>query len=332
MTLTYLNGVAPAYAGYTFSDTTDLIDTIESTLNTAGWVTVDKVSGVSLFVRGTAEVGNADNCWLEFTITGTSPSLTLNLQGWLQEAKTNGSGTSGFGLTFKDALANSLWLTADSGALAICIISNDGTARGLHFGFCDRLVASDATAIYIGKIGYDSYSFARVATAINGGTIWQLLRASFVSLDSGQSASSGTYWPRAGTADLLKAASGGNTASTTSWSVTGSNFGMAISQANPGSSDASFGNGMRNWATGKPLLSDYFYFEGPNTTSVNNYATINQDGYNIRYAISLRGTIPYCVCGLGGEPAGWQYESTDGSRYLSVGGGNGWQGMLIYAP
>ena len=153
MPLTFLNGGAPNYSGQTFTTANALIDFIETTLVTAGWVSVSKVVGTSVFLRGTSQTNN-HNCWVEFIYDNVS---YLHVRGWLQEAKTNGStlNTSlGTGTFCRVAVGteNRLWITANSDAGCICIMPNSVPAFGIHFGFLDRIEPTDQWAWMVGTI------------------------------------------------------------------------------------------------------------------------------------------------------------------------------------
>lgn len=155
MALTFLNGGAPNYSGQTFSTATDLINHIETTLVAAGWVSITKVVGTSVFLRGTSLTNN-HNCWVEFII---SDSSYLHVRGWLEQTRANASpqstslGTGTF-CRFTANVENRLWITANQDAGCICIIPNSGTALGIHFGFLDRIETTDQWAWMVGNIGY----------------------------------------------------------------------------------------------------------------------------------------------------------------------------------
>lgn len=154
MPLTFLNGGAPNYSGQTFTTANDLINHIETTLVSAGWVSITKVVGTSVLLKGTSQTNN-HNCWVEFIYADTS---YLHVRGWLEQAKTNGSPQSttlGTGIFCRVSIGfeNRLWITANSDAGCICIIPNSAPAQGVHFGFLDRIDTSDQWAWMVGNIG-----------------------------------------------------------------------------------------------------------------------------------------------------------------------------------
>lgn len=153
MPLTFLNGGAPNYSGQIFSSASDLIDHIETTLVAAGWVSITKVVGTSVLLKGTSQTNN-HNCWVEFIYGNTS---YLHVKGW-QAQNTNASPQSttlGTGTFCRVSIGfeNRLWITANSDAGCICIIPSSAPAQGVHFGFLDRVDTSDQWAWMVGNIG-----------------------------------------------------------------------------------------------------------------------------------------------------------------------------------
>lgn len=148
MPLTFLNGGEPNYTGQTFTTANELINHIETTLVSAGWVSISKVVGTSVLLRGTSQTNN-HNCWVEFVYADTS---YLYIRGWLEQAKTNGSPQSTTSCRVVIGTENRLWITANSDAGCICIIPNSAPAQGVHFGFLDRLDTTDQWAWMVGYI------------------------------------------------------------------------------------------------------------------------------------------------------------------------------------
>ncbi|NJO48937.1 MAG: hypothetical protein HC840_05025 [Leptolyngbyaceae cyanobacterium RM2_2_4] len=153
MALIFTNGGAPNYLGFQFTSAANLIDQIELTLNSAGWATIAKTPGASLFVRGNSIV-NGSPAFVEFVIESATPPLQrLRVVGWIQQAKTNGTpNVSQLKIDFNDGGANRLWLTADQQSGCITIFSSSGAMNGIHFGFVDRVDTADATAWAVGQI------------------------------------------------------------------------------------------------------------------------------------------------------------------------------------
>lgn len=308
----FLNGSAPDYTGYQFTTAVDLIDTLDTNLTSAGWTTISKVSGTSLFTKGVTT--NNHNCWVEFVVSGTIPNMTLTLRGWLEEAKINGSPNNIHTLTFTEGLINRLWLTADSDAGCITIFNSSGACSGYHFGFLTRIDANDQWAWMIGRIYASGMVYAYSAKAKHANTNWKQIGADF----SG------------GTTDPIGSASGG---SVTGLPLTTFDFLKRIETFNINTSGGSYlatntsnagylaYNGGRNY-DGSAIIDPYSYLEGRN--SITAYGSA---GNNTLY---FRGFIKYAYCGVASEVAAAQcVDSLTGNRILSV-GGNQWQGMRIF--
>lgn len=157
MPLTFLNGGAPNYSGSVVSTATALIDQIDDTLKAAGWDSIEKVTGVKTFLRGTSLTNN-HNCWIEISVDISY----LHVRGWLESSRTNPSSMAsplstsiGTGTFCRVSLntENRLWITANQDAGCICIIPNSAASYGIHFGFLDRIDATDQWAWMIGNIG-----------------------------------------------------------------------------------------------------------------------------------------------------------------------------------
>lgn len=175
----YVNGGAPNYAGFEFTTANQLIDKLELELGNAGWIILSKVAGTSLFARG---VKNTYNCWIEFTINtnaGQTNGRFLDLRGWLEEGKTNGSPTATHRLEFIEGSLNRLWLSANNEAGCVCIYPPVGTCKGIHFGFLDLILPTDQFGWMIGEIRSLSYGAAYVAKSFISQTNWRQLSLDF---------------------------------------------------------------------------------------------------------------------------------------------------------
>lgn len=153
MALIFTNGGAPNYLGFQFTNATGLIDQIELTLNSAGWATITKVAGSSLFARASSIV-NGSPAFIEFLVQPSTPPLQkLRVIGWSDQAKSSSSPDfQQLRLDFNEGGANRLWLTADQQSGCISIFSSSGAMNGVHFGFLDRVDTADATAWGVGQI------------------------------------------------------------------------------------------------------------------------------------------------------------------------------------
>lgn len=323
MTDIYLTGDAPYHLGHVFSTPTELIDQLETTLVSAGWVTDNKVAGTSLFIKGTAPTGDTEEIWLEFTVTGTSPDFTLEYEGWTEQAKTNGSGTY-TKLNFTFGEFNRMWLACNSGAWCIMMLNSNGFSYGAHFGFVERLKSSDTGAVYIGYITTDAYLTLKVARLLYNDAVWFPVGAGF---QNGNTTTVNPCIPAIHFDFMTR--------------FTRMMDGTASPPIN--SASISIGNVLRttespthgryNGLNNLPVIDRYGYMEGKNTATYTADFS-NSDGYE-RYesdAVSFRGYIYFAVTGLSGYSAGSQFLGPNNEVVISVGKANGPQGMLIAPP
>lgn len=309
MALVFLNGGTPNYTGFEFSTALALIDQLETTLVSAGWTTVTKVSGVSLFIRGTTAL-NSHNCWVEFAVSGTTPNLTLTMRGWLEAAKTNGSPDAIHTATFTESggAANRMWLTCDEDSGCITIFnSSTGACTGHHFGFLARQVPTDATAWMIGRIYVSSYNTAYVARSAVNSTIWRKLGADYLNATSDPlGVGNSSAYPLT-TFDFMKR--GVYQISNNMLTASDNTNMMYLAH-----------RGGRNYE-GSNIIDPYGYLEGKG--SVDSYGVSNQN------PLYFRGFVKHAFCGVSGEIAASQsIDTITGNRILSVGGLQ-WQGQRI---
>jgi hypothetical protein len=304
MPQTFLNGVSPDYTGFQFTTAIALINQLETTLVAAGWTSLEKTAGVSLFVRGITAV-NGHNCWIEFLVSGTSPNLTLTMRGWLEPTKVVGSPNAIHTMTFTAGSINRLWLSADQDAGCICIFDASGACAGYHFGFLIRVDNSDANAWMVGRLYSSGYAYAYVARSIVGSVAWKQIGADYAggTIDPWTGALSTHNLPLTNI-DFLKRI-GGEAA----FSITAS--------TNPGYLAYQGGRNYDNSVVIDPLC----YLEGRNSTTA-----YGSSGSTV---LPFRGFVKYGFCGVSGEAAAGQSTDTiSGNKILSV-GGSGWQGMRI---
>lgn len=311
MPVTFLNGNAPLYLGHQFTTSIDLIDTIESTLVTAGWTSLEKVSETSLFIRGVTT--NNHNCWIEFIISGETTAKTLIMRGWLEAVKTNGSPNSIHTLTYTEESLNRLWLSADQDAFCISLYNATGAMDGYHAGFLERTEPTDATAWMIGRIiSYPSYNTAYVARARHNqpsGVAWRQLSADFNAYTNPSNIS--TTIPLS-TLNFNSRNFFGIGGSDPFISTTASNifFGADIG---------------RRTRLNQCKITPYFYLEGLGSTTT--YGSgMNGDLWD-------RGNVKFAYCGVSQEASATQIiDDQTGYRILSVGTNtskNARQGMRI---
>ena len=303
MPTVFLNGTN--FTGFQFTTAIQLINQMEATLVSAGWTSISKVSGTSLFVRGITEV-NSHNCWIEFIVSGTTPALTLTMRGWLEQAKTNGSPNSIHTATFTEGGTNRLWLTADSDAGCICIYNSSGVSVGYHFGFLIRVDQGDKWAWMVGRLNSTGYGHAYVAKSGFNSTNWKLLSADYA--DGTNFSNFGQTIPLS-TFDFLARGKPGNGLGS------GGSF-----DPNPNVNNAFLAaqNGRLNY-NNTAIIDPYSYSEGRGSIS----------NYSQSVALFCRGFVKFGYCGVASLLAGISVtDPFSGNRILSV-GGTTWQGMRI---
>jgi hypothetical protein len=308
MPVVYLNSTTPGdYTGYQFTTAINLINTLDTNLASAGWTTISKVSGTSLFTKGVTS--NNHNCWVEFVVSGSAPSMTLTLRGWLEETKINGSPTATHTLTFTEGSINRLWLSADSDAGCICIYNASGACFGYHFGFLNRIDLTDQWAWMLGRLYASGYLYAYVAKAKHANTNWKQLSVDFHSqTDPAGTAVNTVIQPLLlSTFDFTK------------------RIGVTVTSANArlnevGGTNAAYlaYNGGRNY-DGQAIIDPYSYLEGRNSSTA----------YGVSTTLYFRGFVKFGFCGVASEVAAARIiDNTTGNIILSV-GGTQWQGMRI---
>lgn len=300
----FLNGGSPNYTGFEFSNATQLIDQIETTLVAAGWVTDAKVSGVSLFIRGETLIGSYP-CYVDFIVSGTSPTLTLTMRGWLEQTKVTGSPDAIHTTTFSVGGTNRMWLSACEDAGAMVIFNSNGACVAHHFGFPERVDTGDPWAWMVGRIHAFGYLFCYSAKSAFNGTNWRQLSLDYVGY-SESPLSVNTALP-VSTFDATMRGQFNNTAGITS-TVAANPFYLA-------------GNGKLNYNGKAKVTPDYEYAEGKG--NFNAYGSANV------LPLFFRGYIKFAACGLASLVAASQtIDPVSGNRYIS-GGGSRWQGMRI---
>ena len=301
----FVNGGAPNYAGWEFTTSTQIIDKLDTELTAAGWTTIAKVAATSLFVRGTSAGGH--NCFVEF-IVGTNGGQTngrfLDIRGWLEQAKTNGSPASTHRLEYIEGSTNRLWLSADEGGGCITTYPTVGTMKGFHFGYPYQVLTTDQFGWYIGEISTYSYNLCYAAKSFITVTNWRQVGSDFNLYTTRASAAS---FPTT-TLDYL-ALSMTNTASDVWTVVTNTNIAYLAHQ------------GRVNPVDSAVILMPYGYLEGRGATT--NYGQAGNCN------LPFRGFIRFAYTGVSAlNPAIPVDDPVSGFKILSV-GGVGYQGMRI---
>lgn len=307
MPTVFLNGSSPAFLGWEFTSSVDLINQLETKLIEAGWTSLNKIAGVNLFVRGVNT--NNENCWIEFKVAnnvGQTNGKYLVLRGWQEAAQVNASPDNTLRWEYIEGEINRLWLSADSSAGAMCIFPSIGNSKGYHFGFPDSVLSSDPFGWYVGEISSLGYAACYVCKSFVGSTTWKLLSADFNSYGTGATS---TAFPLT-TFDYLALVTYPSASSALFYTIT--------TNTNP----AYFANqGRINPVDNKCPLLPYGYLEGRNATTAYGSAGNNN--------LPFRGFIKFCYTGVANLAAAVRaLDSVTGYRVLSV-GGVGWQGMRI---
>ena len=305
MPLVFLNGSSPDFMGYLFTTTADLINTLEATLQSAGWATQEKAGdGLTLLMRGTTSV-NSHTCFVEFKVStdiSVANGFFLDQRGFHDAARSQGSPANVLRHTFVVGKPNRLWVTADNDSGCMAILDATNTMRGSHFGFLNRIDSNDRWAWMIGWIHVRGYQFAYVARSGFNSTNWRLLSDDYSAYTS--TANGGNQiWP-VSTFDFMQRGllhSNGYL-----WTATQHVF------YNPM-------NGRLNY-TGRPIIDPYCYQEGRG--SATNYSTSVPPLY-------FRGLVKHAYCGVASLSSGAQVVDTSTARILSVGSAGAWQGMRI---
>ena len=327
MVLTFANGGTPVgndpYTGVTYTDGTGLLTLIQSTLNTAGWVTISGTPAAPpMLMEG--DLGG-DKTYMQFNITGTSDRLEI--RGSDDNLATNLSPANIVDFAFVPGQNNTLFITADTFAGCIASFPFSGNAAILHFGFCDRLDSTDADAIYVGRVmtavpnsvnpdlsnDYtNSYGncFVKVARH-DGTTLWLRLSDRYTDSNTGDFITSTSLAiPYYTTFNRTSGVHMHNSSSSIdSQNVTNIGYYAHIGGNEPG--------------TNRPLLGDYYYLEPRQVAS----AYGNSLGTGVNPTLYLRGKIHFAVTGLSHVLPLTQWNGASGNVY--VGGGAGYQGMRI---
>ena len=198
-------------------------------------------------------------------------------------------------LSFTESALNRLWISANKGAIALCIFNaGDNSYKGIWLGF----LRSDNPRWGLGYLKCDINS-----NYLLKDNAWRIQSAGFsTNLDSFSSFPTATF-------DRL------TTAATPV---------QYYDRADPNNSAYKAYNGQVNGATNKPQLDFYGIIEGK--SSAISYGLSEGEGNAPK--LNYLGTVYFAATGLASLPAGEIVTTTTGAKYMSV-GGNGWQGMRI---
>ena len=316
MPMIYVNGGSPAYTGYQFTTSTQIIDAIETNLVSAGWTSLKKTAGVSVALKGLSIVGNFP-CYVEFKVITNSSKTNgkyLVVRGFhdysvADQLLSAGSTDNFLQMEFIEGSINRLWLTADQEAGCFCIYSSDGTCKGMHFGFLDRIDTNDQWAWMVGLIHTNGYSNSQVAKAKHNSVAWRILSNDYLS--NGDFNSWQMVLPIT-TFDLVKR--GSIIGSDSNWGYTGNPIGA-------GEFYNVFYNahlGGRNYNS-RAVIDKYCYVEGRGAT--NNYTAST--------LLYYRGPVKFAHCGVASEAAASIALDLSSNKKILSTGASGWQGMEI---
>lgn len=310
MSLIFVNGSAPDYLGFLFSDQVGLLDKIESTLIAAGWATYNRaLTGDSLTMTGFTD--NGHSCNVEFSIkdyTGAINGKYLIIRGWHEPTKVTGSPDDTHRAIFIDGSLNRLWLTAEHDSGCIAVYGADGSMSGYHFGFLERIDENDQDAWMIGNIISNGYVSAYVSKSKYGGTNWRRLSSDYGATSSYNTSNFEQYHFMYPATCLDHTMRGQVHDQNAYWN----------SSQNPWYNPF---NGRLNY-DGKAIIDRYSYIEGRG--SMTNYSA---GAYEPLY---FRGFIKNAFTGVASFNSGTQLTDVySGYRILSVGPA-WWQGMRIF--
>jgi hypothetical protein len=312
MSIQFINGGAPNYAGASFTSTSSLISLLETTFLAAGWSVVSKTSTILsvsctadctvVFTRSTWAGGPANGYGL--SVTGlhssvSSPTHVLNT------------------LYYVEGITNYLWgaIDQDSGVLATV------DSVGVHFGYLDRPnPSSDRWGWMIGNLSpsfilsNDQYPGVFYAKSFLNSTNWKSLSNDFRSLASTSNIYGvGAYW---GVSDRYTTCIGSNP-SAVGWAVFSTN-----SNTNVGFNS---NMGQINGVDLKPVLGEYYYVEGRESLTAYGSAASYEGRSPLLY---FRGNVKHCVVGMSSLSNKSQVIDSYGRRFISS-GSVGVQGFRI---
>ncbi len=307
MGLVFLNGGSPNYLGEVVTTETELLTEIKTILLSAGWSThSDAISASKLLIMrcGLSNGSGTDYGYVRFktnVVNINSNSYELEIKGDQAGNNVTVSGTNVLG--FISGQNNNLWVTADDSSGCLALQSYDGTMRGVHFGFLDRIAITDTHAWMIGYLNnslansYVSKCFKRQSNWVEMKTFWSSSNE-FTSINGGYQG----IWDRY------------TTLITTTPSVADSNRNAGYLAY----------NGNINGVNNKPVMGEYYYIEG-DSNSNNAYTSYDNNRSPLLY---MRGIVKYATVGLASLAQATQIEDLSGQRYISC-GDFGWQGFRI---
>lgn len=292
----YLSGIAvPTVA--------DLMGNIRDTLTAAGWTVDDsQIAGGRIEAVG---VDNTDNCWVNFFATNVAANeYELHIQGDLDGTGVTLSPDEVKLPYFENAQAR-LYLAADSAGGCIFVQNGAAGGKSAHFGFLERLTDSPYSWM-VGRLNR-SDNFSYIARDI-WNVDWSEMSRYFQDSQGGSYMTGAkqhlwdSYTVALMTYDTYVYTSSGYNPSYYAW------------------------KGAVDSVTGLPILSDYGYLIGRNSS--NQYAS--GTGHNDYFPVPMHfpGRVRFARTGLASVDAGDQFVV--GSKVVISGGAIGeYQGFVI---
>jgi len=318
MPLTFLNGGAPNYLGFNFTDSITLLTQMHTTLVAAGLTSITNTPASNIIELEFNATDNADTCAIRIE-TDIPQSGVLRLSITMAHTSTYAVSSNVYYAFGTDGQQNRLWLTANQDHLAMCVQNFGGLCTGLHAGYLLRLDSSDTYAFALGipsssvyrDDGFggqsptgDKVNYTIAQAYHDGTTNWFNPANGFRQnlVEAG-----GTY-PRPGVGPYFGCGFINRHASclmpfSSTISTSASNAGRNNTAGNV--------NGLNN----KSILGEYFAVEGRILN--NDYGSGKGE---LAPSLYFRGVVQNVVVGMSHLIDGTQIEAVTGERYITTGG------------
>lgn len=327
MPLTFLNGTAPDYLGFSFSSATSLLTAIHDTMVTAGCTSLTNTPGSNLIELRFNAIDNSNTCAIRFT---TSIPVVGRIRLSVRMAHTSAFSilSDEWRIECTNGSTNRLWLTCNQDHMAMVIQDFSGSCQSLFAGYLLRLDPSDTFAFVIGipnTVVYEN------STSFNG----QSTSSNFFSIQVGKDFSTNSinwFYPQNGYLVAASVNAGGRVSPNN-----GPYFGFgflnrhcvahtpALDSTQTSNLNAARNclNGNANGLNNKTILGEYYFVEGNTTDS--------SYGINKRVLppeLYFRGVVQSVAVGMSHLLDGVQVTNNLGQRFIS-GGGLTYQGIRI---
>lgn len=321
MPLTFLNGGAPDYLGFNFTNSTDLLTEIHTTLLAAGLTSITNTPATGLIELNILALDNSDSHAIRFETNINQNVLELIVT--LSYDSTFTTNSPAYKLFAENNQSNRLWLTCNSDHLVMCIQEFSGLCHGLHAGYLLRLDANDTYAFVIGIPCTSAYKLdAFNGQAPQSHRFNYTIAKSFHTNSTDWFAPATYFWRN-------NSESGGSYPDLSQGPYFGCGFmnrhantilafGSAVSNS---SQNAGRNNhiGNSNGLNNKTILGEYYAIEGSDTGNQQSY-TLNEPGKALGEKLYFRGVVQNVVVGMSHLLGGIQIEDEIGQRFISTGG------------